>query len=248
MNIPVDKVIELARQGYTDSQIIKKLKQDGFSPKQINDAFNQAKIKLELNKTVAAPEPEMQSTEEQTTEGQEQGQDSSQEGYGAQAPEPSQNYVQEEQTAEAYPYQYPSYPSVNTNAEDVEELVQEVVDEKWQEFRKKTGNVEEVKDKVERAVTSFNRRLERAENSLNKLGQAASEKFKQHDQEIKMVKAEMIALRATIQKIMSPLMSHVKKQTGMLDVHHVQEKTSVKKETKIKTKKKGKPTIDDVFR
>ncbi len=247
METPVDRVIDMAQKGYTDVQIIKQLKQDGFSPRQINDAFNQAKVKLELNKSLEAPRPEQQ------TQQQEQNEETGQFVEGQEVPYP------QEESPEQYPYQYPSYQDVGrANAEDVEELVNEIIEEKWQEFKKRTSNIEELKDVTENSIKNFDSRLKRTETILNKLSSAANDKFKEHSQEIKMLKAEMQALKETIQKIMSPLMSKVKQETGMLDIKkeskgHPVVKEIVKKETKTITRvktsksKKGKKNIEDLF-
>lgn len=49
--IPTDIVIEMNKRGYNDIDIIKYLKQRGYTPVEMNDAFNAAKIKMELSRT-----------------------------------------------------------------------------------------------------------------------------------------------------------------------------------------------------
>lgn len=49
--IPTDIVIEMNKRGYNDVDIIKYLKQQGYTPVEMNDAFNAAKIKMELSRT-----------------------------------------------------------------------------------------------------------------------------------------------------------------------------------------------------
>ncbi|UCD21158.1 MAG: hypothetical protein JSW08_01265 [archaeon] len=212
MDAPVDKVIKLAQNGYTDAKIIKYLKHQGYTPKQINDAFNQAKVKLEMNKSNEAPEAQEVPQEQ-----------------------PPQEYQQ--QYTEQSPYQYPSYPvqMPRASADDVEEIVSEVIEEKWQEFKRKTGNIGELKDDVNSSLKSFEKRLTRIEKVVNRLSNAATNKFKEQGFEIKNLRAEMVALRTTIQKIMSPLMSKVKKETGMLKVEPRKKKTAAKKGKKKKT-------------
>jgi hypothetical protein len=48
--IPTDIVIEMNKRGYNDVDIIRYLKQQGFTPVEMNDAFNAAKIKMELSR------------------------------------------------------------------------------------------------------------------------------------------------------------------------------------------------------
>ena len=47
----LEKVTQMQQQGQTESQIINSLKQEGVSPKEINDALSQSKIKSALNQT-----------------------------------------------------------------------------------------------------------------------------------------------------------------------------------------------------
>jgi len=260
MSVPVDKILKLAKQGYTDAQIIKQLRQQGYSPRQINDAFNQAKVKLELNKEMDVPEP---SEEMQQSMATDETADYNPEEQESEVPVPEGDEpVQEEtpaeteaaptpqESGESYPYQYPSYPA-RASTEDVEELVDEVVDEKWQQFRKKTGNIEEVKDRVDSSLRTFNKKLDRNEAILNKLVEATKEKFKEQNNEIRSLSADVAALKETLKKIMNPLIARVKKEAGMMDVHEepvkqVKEDREKSKKGKL-TEKKKKPTIDDVL-
>ncbi|MCL6500586.1 MAG: hypothetical protein K6T16_00945 [Candidatus Pacearchaeota archaeon] len=56
--MPVREVINLSKQGYNDADIIRHLREQGYSPTQINDAMNQARIKMELEKTAGIADSE----------------------------------------------------------------------------------------------------------------------------------------------------------------------------------------------
>ncbi|MCX6742407.1 MAG: hypothetical protein NTX24_04540 [Candidatus Pacearchaeota archaeon] len=62
--IPTNIVIEMNKRGYNDVDIIRYLKQQGFTPIEMNDAFNAAKIKMELSRAQtdqeATPVPQAQ--------------------------------------------------------------------------------------------------------------------------------------------------------------------------------------------
>jgi len=67
----LDKIIEMQKQGLGDSQINLQLQNEGISPKQINDALNQAKVKSAVSPQETAPEqPSFQSAEPPQTSGE----------------------------------------------------------------------------------------------------------------------------------------------------------------------------------
>jgi len=235
MAIPVNDIIKLANQGYTDSQIIKQLKQEGYTPKQINDGFNQAKVKLELNK----------STDSQDSV------------------ESNQDYEGETDSADNYPYQYPEQtPAPSTYApypssplppvDDVEGLVVEIIEDKWQEFRRKAKEITNMKDELDKLIHNFDKRLARVEKTLKKLSGAAMDKFQEHNHEIKTMKSEVHATKETLRKIMLPLTKKVKEQHGAYNIKPkivktvtettVTETPPKKKKTRSNVNKKGKKT------
>ncbi|MEM2017947.1 MAG: hypothetical protein QW585_01915 [Candidatus Pacearchaeota archaeon] len=234
----VDKIIRLAREGYSDAQIIKQLREEGYSPRQISDAFNQAKIKLELNKGLEVPRPEETKTEE-TEESAEMEPSIASENYESEA-----GYESETEGSEAAFLPQVEY---RASASEVEELVLEVIEEKWQEFRKKTSNLLETMEKVENALKNFEKRLTREEMIIKKLGDAARQKFSEQDREIKMLKAEVHAIKETLNKIMKPLVSKVKEQAGLLEIEKSDEKEKLQGKIDKKTKKKEKTTLDSLF-
>ena len=46
---PIKLVIEMQNSGLNDAEIIKRLREQGYSEKDINDSFNQAKVKSTIN-------------------------------------------------------------------------------------------------------------------------------------------------------------------------------------------------------
>lgn len=213
----VDKIIKLARQGYTDAQIIKILKEQGYTPKDINDALNQAKIKLEMNKTIEIPTPSSYNEEDQ--------------GY-------EEDYIpevnQESYEAGTFPV-VEREPSVSMT--EMEEVVSELVEEKWQEFQKRTSEFFDIAEKIDVLLKRIEKRIERNELIIKRLGDAAKQKFFDQDQEIKKLKAEVKALTETLNKLMKPLVGKIKEESGLLKVE----------EEKKENKKDKKKTLDTMF-
>ena len=53
----LDTIIEMQQKGMTDYEISTNLQSQGVSPREINDALNQAKIKSAVTDTAPVPEP-----------------------------------------------------------------------------------------------------------------------------------------------------------------------------------------------
>jgi len=52
----LEKAMKMKQQGFTESQIIESLREEGYSPKEINDAFSQYQIKTVLNNNPEYPQ------------------------------------------------------------------------------------------------------------------------------------------------------------------------------------------------
>ncbi len=191
--IPVEEVVKLYQMGLNDSKVIRRLTEEGFSPVQISDALNQAKIKqeIELSDLKSLPSmplskmPKMQMPAYQETQKNQAAaaQDipvprpsaippvpahqSKNQRQPAAAAQPRQVAQQEEETA--YPYAYPTYQEEPTAAapkietEVIEEIVEQIVDEKWQEVKAKIGDVIEWKNYADRRINSTDERIKRLE-------------------------------------------------------------------------------------
>jgi hypothetical protein len=116
----LDQVTQMRSQGLTEPEISMRLQEQGLSPREINDAFNQEKIKS----AVSAEDSSMQTQEsfyQPTTQEQPLGQEAVQ-NYQGQVPglpgdppayqEPQQGQYQEQSPQQNYQEQYPQeqYP------------------------------------------------------------------------------------------------------------------------------------------
>jgi hypothetical protein len=59
--VPTNIILEMNKRGYKDVDILRYLKQKGYTPTEMSDGFNQAKVKLELDRNQAAQEQENES-------------------------------------------------------------------------------------------------------------------------------------------------------------------------------------------
>lgn len=260
--VPVKEVLKLSKGGYSDADIIRYLRGQGYSPTQINDAMNQAKIKLELAET-AGVEPSYEdygsepaeSAEQEATEQGAAGPEAAGSAAGAgagmtpsimtsQTPAPSTAPLPSaeapaEQGGEAYPYQYPSTygNQQNPSAESMEEIAEEIINEKWQEFKKEVGDIKELKTYFESRLKDLTDRVKRLETSFDKLQAATMGHVQEYGRNVKNLGAEMQALEGSFSKILNPLVGSVKELRELSK--GMKEKTKKPKQTKkIKTKNK----------
>jgi len=216
---PIDAVASLMQQGLSDPEIIRKLAESGYSPVQIADALNQAKIKKEISggkeglqpsimQQQAVPKPQLAVPSP----------------YGAQIPRPTavMPMVTTQGTPSApvtvtaeypaYPYQYPTAPqeAPKMETEAMEEIAEEIVNEKWSEIKSKISDVIEWKLYAEKRITSIDDRIKRIELSMDRLQAALLSKVQEYGRNIKELGAEMAGLEGAFGKILSPFVENMR--------------------------------------
>jgi len=87
-----------------------------------------------------------------------------------QPPEPPEDYYT--QTPQAYPSQDYYAPQGAVDAETISEIAEQVVTEKLDDFKKKTGDLASFKISIQDKVADIDDRLKRIENSIDKLQHA----------------------------------------------------------------------------
>ena len=309
---PVNEVLKFYRLGIKDSEVVKKLSEEGYSPVQISDALNQAKIKQEIglsgskkrreeselpylldhspgeesepekeenedknkeeesfkedaddeshykpmiqdhkSKTIkyighAVPHPhaqqphtqihdsrKMPEPKEEDRESRRKGipvprpsvippapKKNQQESYDEPKPSRHQDEFSGSQMTASYPYQYPTYPESSqrgANTEEIHEIAEEIVNEKWQEIKDKIGDLGDWKTHAERRLASAEERLERLESSLDRLQSAILSKVNDYGKDIKNLGAEMSSIEGVLGKVLGPMLDNVKELGKMKD-------------------------------
>ncbi|GAI17261.1 unnamed protein product, partial [marine sediment metagenome] len=163
------------------AEISKQLQDQGVAPKEINDALNQAKVKTAVSQpeqnTQDISQPQnMQQSIMQTQEFQQQ--PTGEENIPQQAPQagqaPAQGQAQEQyypETPQAYAGQEYYAPQQPVNTDTISEIAEQIVAEKFSEFKKKTGDLASFKTNIQEQVGDIDERLKRIENSIEKLQQ-----------------------------------------------------------------------------
>ena len=215
----LNRVIEMQGSGLSDAEISKQLQDQGVAPKEINDALNQAKVKTAVSQpeqnTQDVSQPQnMQQSIMQTQEFQQPigagniPQQAPQEGQA-----PAQGQVQEQyyqETPQAYAGQeyYAPQPSIDTDT--ISEIAEQIVAEKFSEFKKKTGDLASFRTNIQEHVENIDERLKRIENSIEKLQQDVISKIGEFGESTAAVHKDLGNLHESFSKLANPLIDNYK--------------------------------------
>ena len=148
----LDRILQLKQQGFSEAQIVQQLQNEGILPFEISDAMSQAQIKEAVGQNspsqMQMPEPyDMQgSITDATATGQFQNQPAEipiPETPTPEAPEYSEEQYYSPSQSPYYEEQYPQAQagySQETTTELAEQIAEQIVLEKFNEFQQKTGD------------------------------------------------------------------------------------------------------------
>jgi len=194
----LDKIMELQATGLSETEIFKQLQNQGVSPKEINDALNNARIKT----AVSQPENNFENS---------QMQQSIMQNPQEQIPEQEQQYPQ--YSPEQQPYQeqyYQPQPNYNTDIDTITEVAEQVVAEKFSQFTKKNGDILTFKNQVLDELSNLDERLKRIEQTIDKLQQAVVGKIGEFGENTNAIRRDLESLHNTTSKLMNPLIDNYK--------------------------------------
>lgn len=211
---PTEIVLKMQEEGKSDAEIIAVLTEEGLKPTQISEALNQARIKQAVEakakeKKARAKEAEegglapsiLTARREELTEAEEVPMPSKEAKKVAKGMPPE----------EAYPYEYAegeAAPAIDTEA--IEEIAEEIVNEKWEEAKAKISSVIEWKEYTESRLKSMDEKMQRIESVLDRLQAALLGEVKKYGQSVKDLGTEMQSLEGAFSKILSPLVTNIK--------------------------------------
>jgi hypothetical protein len=214
----LEQVLQMKRQGATDIDIAEQLKEEGISPREINDALNQSQIKS----AVSAGEEEMESSMMPPKTPMAPVQAFQEPTYMPHTKEFSQeNYSQQEQQQQAYPYPqqevYQGYdtayqaPQENYN-DNIIEIAEQVFAEEFKTYNKKISEFSEFKTLAQSQVENLSERLRRIESSIDKLQAAILEKVGAYGNTLQNIKSEMNMMQDSFSKAIPELAKHKHKK------------------------------------
>ncbi|MDD5331218.1 MAG: hypothetical protein PHE43_00130 [Candidatus Nanoarchaeia archaeon] len=190
-----------------DSQISKKLQEEGFNATQIYESINQTNIKagVEDQSYSDAPAP------------QAYGLRRSQPGMQSSLldqdiPVPTPPYQEEQSYSQIQPqmdFSMPQQqmPSLNTSNE---ELIESLIEEKWQQVIQSIGDIEVWKARVKDDLISVKQEIVRVSSRFDSLQSAVLTRVNNYSETLTEVGTDIKALEKVLEKVMEPLTSNIK--------------------------------------
>lgn len=194
----LEQVTQMRRENRSDEEIISALKNQGISPRDINDALNHAQIKSAVSDIMGddmqAPSPRGYTEQDNNEYAQESQQEYAQEQVYTPQPQsyPPQDYQQ------GYGQ---DYPSQQTSTDTIVEIASQVFDEKISDISRKVDSSEEFKILTAAKLESLNERQKRIEMIIDKLQSAILEKIGNYGSNIESIKKEMSMMQDSFSKV-----------------------------------------------
>ncbi len=201
----LQQVVTMRSQGLTDNQIIQALQQQNYPAHQIFDALSQADLK-----SPASPVPESYPPSAGIQQMPQQ------QSYPEQfAPQPQQQFPQ-----------YPAYPQPEEgetekeaalSVEKIEEMVEAIVEERWEEISKNITKVIQWKDATEIRLTHMEDDIKEIKDSMVELRQNVIGKVSDYDQNISRVGAQLKAMENVFKDVLPSLTENVSELSRLTD-------------------------------
>jgi DNA-binding transcriptional MerR regulator len=213
---PINKILQLKEQGQSNTDIIRILQEQGFSFQQISEALNHAQTKQTIE-----TQPQAAPTEMQPSVLYDKEQPPAQEAtINAPTPSPAQPQAPVFST-EVEPQFWPEQNSISSQAlgsttEDIEEIAESIIGEKWQKVTEELGDVTAWKEKTSSDLESIKQEIMRVENRFENLQNSVLGKVKEYDQSVSDVSVEIKALGKLLSNIVTPLTSNVKQLESLI--------------------------------
>lgn len=223
----LERVIQMIKEGLSESQVINILRQEGVSPKEINDALTQLKIKSTIGQNKEAFQEDysnmkpsiMLEKREPSKEQVAAPEENTEEVYQEAPPSPeyepnageAQNYSEGyNQNYGYYPeYQPPQQPSA-TDIETINDIAEQIVEEKNIELKKQVFELKKFKDDAKLDLEKINERLEKLENTFNELQTAILRKIGDYGDNLKNISDEMHMTQDSFSKVLNPLTDNIR--------------------------------------
>ena len=186
---PIEQVLMMKQQGYTNNQIVQTLQSQGYNTSQIYDAINQAGLGRYQSSPEQIEQPEMG------------------------MPDYGQSYVQQPYQDQFQPQNI--QPPASVDEERIQEVAEAVIDEKWQEFASDIKRVIEWKEKSEDRLAKIEQQIIDLRLSMDSLTKSIMDKISSYDRNIVDVGTEVKAMEKVFQKVLPSLTESVNKLDRM---------------------------------
>jgi len=186
---PVEQVLMMKQQGYTNNQIVQALQSQGYNTNQIYDAINQANLSGQgMHPEVGMPD------------------------YGQ---SPEQAYSQPQYQPQAFQEPKEIRAPSTIDEERIQEIAESIIDEKWNEFAIDIKRVIEWKDRSEDRLAKIEQQIIDLRMAMDSLTKSIMSKITSYDQNITDVGTEIKAMEKVFQKVLPTLTESVNKLDRM---------------------------------
>lgn len=208
--VPTDKVLQMRSQKLSNNQIIQALQREGYMQSQIFDAMNQAEVKMGVTNInpdyLQSYEPSNPMTMGQLPR-QQMPPPPPSGGQQAASQRPQQGYSQDMGVG--------GYGISNTVT--TEELIEALIDEKWNDLLKDIAKIAEWKEKAENKITKMEQSFEDLRKNFETLHKAVVGKIGEYDKHILDVGAEIEAMEKVFQKVLPTFVENVNELSRITD-------------------------------
>jgi len=170
-DVPIDRVMQLRSQGYSNSQVADYLRREGVSPSMINEAIAQADAKSGADGTYNSAQG--QGMPQRQADQSNQGMDQSGSGEAA-----------------------------ADDGAEIEELIEEIIDEKWKELVKDIKKIAEWKDKTDERMLKLDQSFTDLKGNFESLHKALLGKIGEYDKNILDVGTDIKAMEKVFEKVL----------------------------------------------
>jgi hypothetical protein len=258
----LDRIQKMKQTGLSETQITNSLMQEGISPREINDALGQAKIKSAISEPAQNAEMNEQGMQQSIME------QSVEQSSVQNQPTATQPIYQEQ--AYAYPTEQGYYqdPNQQTNygqdpnqpvyyqqamdMETVRDITRQEIEDSLKKVRQDLDSLNKIKSEIKFEVQNVDSRLTRIESIIQELQSAIIRKMGDYGEAISGISEELKSTQNSFSKMINPLMDN--KRGYQEQEEEKQEPTPPKpkkqqeNQPKNRQKNDSKASVEDYFR
>ncbi|MBW2976864.1 hypothetical protein KY347_05450 [Candidatus Woesearchaeota archaeon] len=188
--VPLDQIKVMKQRGMGDDQIVSELEKQGYNSSQIFDALNQINLAgpgfgNPPNSQIPVSDfPPVQQFQQQ--------------------PPPQQPPVFQDMEP-------PVAPQGIINKDQIEEMTEAIIDEKWKEFENDLKVIIDWKEKKEAKIAQLEQQVKDLTENLSTLNKSLGGKISEYDKNITDVGTEIKAMEKVFQKVLPSLTESINK-------------------------------------
>ena len=206
---PIDKVLDMQERGLSNDEIIKDLQREGYSYQEIFEALNQSDIKSGISPGSSNAEFDMPTLPEAPSLSMRpsmMGRENIPEEVEREEIPPMTEQVEQPMMEQTIPLTQSS----RGVEEQIEEIAESIIDEKWQRVTEEVGDLGTWKENVRRDIVSVKQELIRFEDRFENLQKSVLGKVKEYDKGVSDIGIEIKVLEKVLKDIIKPLTVNVR--------------------------------------